>query len=96
MKGCCVVVTSKDGHVVGTGTDFDQGYPAGVDLQHMQEMRAKDRAWRDVFNGLCHPDIAKAITGPEMLTGTVSRAIERQCDYTVKVIVMETERDQDE
>ena len=91
MVGCCVVIVSGDGHIVGTGTDFEQGFPAGMDLQGMQEMRAKDRAWRDVFNGLCHPDVAKAITGPEMLTGTLSRAIERQCGYTVKVMAMDTE-----
>ena len=53
MNGVVVIITSPDGQVQGVAGDFNQSKPGGMRLEVMQEHRAKDKAWRHVFDGHC-------------------------------------------
>ena len=61
MKGIIVIITSPDGHVQGVAGNFEQGSPGGMRTKDMQEMRARDKAWRQVFDAHCSDDVAKAL-----------------------------------
>ena len=73
MQGTVCVVTNPDGEVFAHGVDVEQGKPAGWTLENIQEMRAEATAWRDAFNGGCHPDMAAAITAHRMTAEAVAR-----------------------
>ena len=62
MTGTVCVITNAAGQAFATGIDVEQGRPAGFSLTDIQEDRAKAAAWRDVWAGACHPDVARAIS----------------------------------
>ena len=72
IQGTVCVVTNPSGDVFATGVDVEQGRPAGWTLEDMQQRRAEAAAWRDAFNGGCHPDMAAAITTHPMTAQSVA------------------------
>lgn len=63
--GVVGILTSADGHVMASATDFErQGY-GGFSLQEAQRIRVKNALGRELVRNLCHPDIPKAMDSYE-------------------------------
>ena len=61
MKGVIAIVSSPDGNVKGVAGDFKKGSPSGFTDRDMQEYRALEKAWRDVFYNHCSDFVSNAL-----------------------------------
>lgn len=59
--GVTVLICDAEGRSMGCASDFDRTTPGGFSLRETQEIRARDRAWRDVLVNCCHGDIAGVV-----------------------------------
>ena len=78
INGVVVIITSPDGHVQAVAGDFNQGAPGGMRIEDMQENRAKDKAWREVFEGHCSGYVGKAIKSDQFAMRQVSASLRTQ------------------
>ena len=74
-KGVLVIITSAKGLVQGVGSDFNHGPPGGMTQREIQEMRAEDKAWRDVVVNLCAGELAEAIMSEGMAIRSIGRKL---------------------
>ena len=77
-QGVIAVISSPEGYVQGVGSDFNESYPMGFTKRDMQEMRARDQAWRDVVKNLCSNQISDAI----LSDSSMMRSIDQSCRRT--------------
>lgn len=61
LCGIVAVLISPDGRVVGRGSNFDHGYPAGFTLPEAQAMRAEAEMRRDFIIGACNGYVSEAM-----------------------------------
>ena len=92
-QGVLVIITSAKGRVQGVGSDFNRGSPGGMTQREIQEMRAEDKAWRDVVVNLCAGELAEAIMSEGMTIRSIGRKLRGSgWKMTVKDIGYEDEK----
>ena len=97
MNGVVVIITSPDGQVQGVAGDFNQSKPGGMRLEVMQEHRAKDKAWLEVFDGHCGDYVYKAIRADQFtMRGIAARLRAQGWKETIRHMSIGEEEEVDE
>ena len=66
LKGVVCTIANQDGEVVGSGHDFSENRPGGFSIKEMQEIRAKEAAYKNFFSENCSNDISEVINDHQL------------------------------